>query len=190
VNWVLVHGEAETGASLHYMVAKADAGDLVDQERVSIALEDTAYSLYGKLETAARRVLDRALPALRNGTARSAPMDLKAGSYFSGRKPDDGKFDWSWPAEKIYNLIRAVTHPYPGAFTLMRGNKVLVWWAVPVESASGAVPGTVIESGLNGLTVATGKGALRLVTVQPERGPELPACTYALLEGITKGELL
>ena len=117
-------------------------------------------------------------------------MDLKAGSYFSGRRPDDGKFDWSWPAEKIYNLIRAVTHPYPGAFTMIGGKKVLVWWAVSLESSSGAAPGTVIESGRNGVTVATGSGALRLVTVQPEHGPELPACTFALIQGITKGELL
>ena len=190
VNWVLVNGETETGASLHYMTAKADAGDLVDQERVAIAHEDTAFTLYKKLEIAARRLLDRALPSLREGTTKGLPMDLKAGSYFGGRKPDDGTFDWTWPAEKIYNLIRAVTHPYPGAFTQIRGKKVLVWWAVPLESAFGATPGAVIESDRNGVTVATGSGALRLITVQPEHGPELPVCTYALLEGIHKGDHL
>ena len=73
VNWVLVEGESETGVSLHYMVAKPDAGDLVDQERVAIEPADTAFTLYGKLETAAGRLLDRALPALAAGTARPIP---------------------------------------------------------------------------------------------------------------------
>jgi methionyl-tRNA formyltransferase len=194
VNWVLVEGESETGVSLHYMVAKPDAGDLVDQERVAIAPADTAFTLYGKLEEAARRLLDRALPALAAGTAKPTPLDLSRGSYRGGRKPADGRIDWSWPAGRIYDLVRGVTHPYPGAFTTLRGGKLLVWWALPLEDhpsvQSAAAPGTVTAVDRDGITVAAGAGAVRLITLQLDGQPELPAVSLALAAGIAPGERL
>ncbi len=190
VNWVLVKGETKTGVSLHRMVAKPDAGDLVAREPVEIALADTAFTLYRKLEGAAAALLDRTLPALREGRASATSMDLKEGSYFGGRSPEDGRFSWEWPAIEIYNLVRAVTHPYPGAFTTHAGRKLLVWWAVPLEAGTAAAPGTVVAADLDGITVATGEGALRLVTVQLEGQPELPACSFALEEGVVPGTRL
>ena len=190
VNWVLVNGERETGVSLHTMVAKADAGDLVDQERVPIAFDDTALALYRKLEPAAERLLDRALPLLREGRAQLRPVDLTQGSYFGGRTPADGRFEWSWPAERIYNLVRAVTHPYPGAFVDLGGTRLLVWWAVPVAAPGAGAPGTVLAADGGGITVATGEGALRLVTVQIEGEPELPASTFAVAYGIAPSAVL
>jgi methionyl-tRNA formyltransferase len=188
VNWVLVEGEAETGVSLHYMVAKPDAGDLVDQERVAIDFADTAFTLYGKLEAAAGRVLDRALPALAAGTAQPRPLDLAQGSYRGGRKPADGEIDWSWPARRIYDLVRGVTHPYPGAFTALGGRRLRVWWALPVDSAAAAAPGTVTAVGRDGITVAAGEGAVRLITLQLDGQPELPAVSLALAAGLLPGE--
>jgi methionyl-tRNA formyltransferase len=189
---VLVNGEKETGVSLHTMVAMADAGDLVDQERVPIALEETALTLYGKLEAAAATLLDRALPALRDGIAHLRPMNLEEGSYFGGRTPEDGRFEWNWSAERIYNLVRAVTHPYPGAFTAWRDKKLLVWWALPIRSFPAAPSGTVLAVDLDGVTVAAGAGAgaVRLVTVQLDGQPELPACSFALGAGIAPGARL
>jgi UDP-4-amino-4-deoxy-L-arabinose formyltransferase/UDP-glucuronic acid dehydrogenase (UDP-4-keto-hexauronic acid decarboxylating) len=190
VNWVLVNGESETGVSLHAMAAKPDAGDLVDQERVAIARADTAFTLYGKLETAATALLDRALPLLRDGRAALRPLDLAQGSYFGGRTPDDGRFEWTWSAERIYNLVRAVTHPYPGAFAELGGTRLLVWWAVPADAPATATPGTVLATDAEGLTVATGEGALRLVTVQLDGEPELPASAFALAHGVAPGASL
>jgi len=189
VNWVLVNGETETGVSLHRMVAKPDAGDLVDRERVAIEFEDTAYTLYRRLEGAATALLDRALPALRDGRAESSPLDLARGSYFGGRRPEDGRFEWSWHARRIYDLVRAVTHPYPGAFADLAGRRLFVWWATPVVGRV-AEPGTVLEVDRNGVTVATGNGALRLVTVQLEGEPELPAAAFALANGIAPSQNL
>ncbi len=194
VNWVLVEGETETGVSLHYMVAKPDAGDLVDQERVTIDPADTAFTLYGKLEAAAAVLLDRALPALAADTAHPVPLDLAKGSYRGGRKPADGLIDWQWPARRIYDLVRGVTHPYPGAFTTLAGRRLLVWWALPVETiqtaAPGTVPGTILSVDREGITVAAGDGAVRLITLQLAGQPELPAVSLALAAGLTAGARL
>ena len=116
VNWAILNGETETGASLHYMVAKPDAGNLVDQAAVPIGPDDNAVEVAARVADAAVLVLRRTLPALIAGTAPSQPLDLSAGSYFGGRRPADGEFQWTWPAARIHNLVRAVAPPFPGAF--------------------------------------------------------------------------
>jgi len=121
VNWAVLHGERETGASLHYMAAKPDAGDLVAQTAVPILPDDTAREVFDKVTVAAEITLDRALPALVGGSAPRIALDLAAGSYYGGRKPEDGRIDWNAPAIEIHNLVRAVAPPYPGAFTTFRG---------------------------------------------------------------------
>lgn len=116
INWAVLHGEHETGASLHRMVEKPDAGALVDQERVAILPNDTAHAVFQKVVCASERLLLRAVPDMLAGSHRETPLDLTAGSYFGGRRPEDGRIDWSRPALEIHNLIRAVAPPYPGAF--------------------------------------------------------------------------
>ena len=117
VNWAVLNGERETGATLHAMVAKPDAGGIVDQMAVPILPDDTAADVFRKVTLAAEIVLDRALPKLLDGRANAVPQDLARGSYFGGRKPDDGRIDWSQPGQRIHDLVRAVAPPYPGAFT-------------------------------------------------------------------------
>ena len=126
VNWAVLHGETETGASLHYMEAKPDAGDLVDQQSVPILLDDTAADVFHKVSCAAEIVLHRSLPALIAGTAPRTPLDLRLGSYFGSRKAEDGRIDWTQPAQAIHNLIRAVAPPYPGAFTTLAGKPLRI----------------------------------------------------------------
>ncbi len=117
VNWAVLKGEKETGATLHEMVAKPDAGRIVDQERVPIGPDETAAEVFAKVSDAAETVLKRSLPHLLAGTVRLKEQDLSKGSYFGGRKPEDGRVDWSKSALEIHNLVRAVAPPYPGAFT-------------------------------------------------------------------------
>ena len=126
VNWAILNGETETGASLHYMVAKPDAGNLVDQQAVPIGPDDTAVVVAGRVADAAVAVLRRNLAGLIAGTAPSRPLDLAAGSYFGGRKPADGEFQWTWPATRIHNLVRAVAPPFPGAYAAIAGQVVRV----------------------------------------------------------------
>ena len=117
VNWAILKGESETGATLHEMVAKPDAGRIVDQERVPIGPDETAAEVFAKVSDAAETVLKRSLPHLLAGTASLKKQDLSKGSYFGARRPEDGRIEWSKSALEIHNLVRAVAPPYPGAFT-------------------------------------------------------------------------
>lgn len=121
VNWAVLRGAQETGATLHEMVAKPDAGGIVDQEAVPIGPDDTAAEVFARVTTAAEVVMRRALPKLLDGSAELKPQDLAQGSYFGGRKPEDGRIDWRQGAQAVHNLVRAVAPPYPGAFTTVAG---------------------------------------------------------------------
>lgn len=119
VNWAIIHGERETGATLHYMTEKPDAGHIVEQAAVPILADDTAIDVFHKVVCAAETALYRAIPAIMTGTVQSHPQDLSLGSYFTGRRPEDGRIDWTQSARTIHNLIRAVAPPYPGAFSTL-----------------------------------------------------------------------
>jgi methionyl-tRNA formyltransferase len=121
VHWAIIHGESITGASLHYMVEKPDAGALLDQEPVSILENDTALDVSIKVAAAAETVLRRSLPQLIAGTAPSKALDLSQGSYYGRRRPEDGRIDWHCAARAVHDLVRAVAPPFPGAFTEVNG---------------------------------------------------------------------
>jgi methionyl-tRNA formyltransferase len=126
VNWAVLHGETETGATLHIMETKPDAGDIVAQQAVPILPDDTAKDVFDKVTVAAEMALWAVLPQLLRGRVPRRPNDLRAGSYFGGRKPEDGRIDWAQPAQAVYNLIRAVAPPYPGAFFDLGGQRFIV----------------------------------------------------------------
>jgi methionyl-tRNA formyltransferase len=175
VNWVLIAGEKKSGVTLHVMEAKPDAGNIVAQREVEITFDDTAHSLSLKLASAARLLMRDALPQLLSGSFPRLPQ-AGASSYYGGRRPEDGLIDWSNDALTVYNLIRAVTHPYPGAFTFIEGKKLFIWKAEPVAIVRTAPSGTIIST--NPLLVATDQGALRLISVQLNGEPEFSAETF------------
>jgi methionyl-tRNA formyltransferase len=175
VNWVLVHGETETGVTLHYMVEKPDKGEIVAQKRVPITPEDTALTLFARLTAAAGELMQEIYPALRDGTAPKIAQDQSQASYFGGRGPQDGLIDWQKRGQEIYNLVRAVTHPYPGAFTLLQGRKLFIWRGIALASQAQdqGTPG-LITAALpgEGLLVATGNGHFLITQAQWEGEPE------------------
>jgi methionyl-tRNA formyltransferase len=126
VNWAIIHGERETGATLHEMVAKPDAGCIVAQQAVPILPDDTAAEVFNKVTVAAEMALDKVMPALLAGTAERHAQNLATGSYFGGRKAEDGRIDWTRPATAVHNLIRAVAPPYPGAYFDTPHGRVLI----------------------------------------------------------------
>src|SRR5437660_7764457 len=149
VNWAIIHGETETGASLHYMLDQADSGDIVAQQAVPILPDDTAKEVFDKVTVAAELALSRALPALLAGNAPRIKQDAKASTYYGGRKPEDGIIDWSKSAIAIHNLVRAVAPPYPGAFTAVAGKQARVLRTRVLDASAVPAHGP-------SLTVATG----------------------------------
>ena len=167
VNWAVIKGERETGATLHEMVAKPDAGGIVAQEAVAIGPDDTAAEVFGKVTGAAERVLAGALPGLIAGSARITPQDLAKGSYYGGRKPEDGRIDWSRDAREVHNLVRGVAPPYPGAFTQIGAVtlRVLRTRLEPNRHPRSGPPGLYFEAGSYFADCGDGK-VLRLLEVE------------------------
>ncbi len=143
VNWQILHGETQGGVTLHHIVAKPDAGDVVDQEAFEIGPQDTGVMVYAKMLPAAEQVLRRSAVAVIRGTAQRRPQDESRATYFGRRRPTDGEILWRAAAEDVRNLVRAVTHPYPGAYTSAGGKKVFVWWTARVDASARAAPGTI-----------------------------------------------
>jgi methionyl-tRNA formyltransferase len=170
VNWAILRGEREAGATLHYMVERVDAGDIVDSQAVPILIDDDAREVYGKVTMAAEMVLARSLPALIAGTAPRRPQPILPGEYFGRRGPEDGRIDWSRAALEIHNLVRAVAPPFPGAFGNVGGER----WEIHRTrlSPETAVPqgATLFGAGGN-CYLACGDGrALRLLAAVNARG--------------------
>jgi methionyl-tRNA formyltransferase len=182
VNWALVHGERETGATLHEMVAQPDAGRLVDQFAVPILPNDIALDVFRKVTVAAEIVLQRSLPHLVDGSATLTPQDLAAGSYFGGRKPEDGRLDWTWPVARVHNLIRAVAPPYPGAFTMIGGRQLRLLGTIVCDQAGAAPAPAALLSENNRLCLRCADGhELRVTAAQIDGQALTPDNMHALL---------
>jgi methionyl-tRNA formyltransferase len=181
INWALVHGEALTGVTLHYMDERADHGDIIAQRPVPIAVEDTALTLSRKLTAAARDLVGDTYPLIVSGRAPRIPQDHAAATQFGRRRPADGLIDWRASAWRIYNLVRAVTRPFPGAFTFYEGRRVLVWEARPPRGRQSAgQPGQVLGVGVGkSLDVVTGDGILEVLRLQFEGQSDMDGAEFA-----------
>jgi UDP-4-amino-4-deoxy-L-arabinose formyltransferase / UDP-glucuronic acid dehydrogenase (UDP-4-keto-hexauronic acid decarboxylating) len=190
VNWALLMGEKETGVTLHYMTPRPDDGDIVSQRKVAISEEDTAVTLHGKLAEASSLMLDEILPRIREGNAPRIPQDHSRATYFGGRRPEDGEIDWQRSAAEVRNLVRALTRPYPGAFTYAGDRKCMVWEVKEAPASCGqGTPGAILST--DPLVIACNQGALRVDYAQEEgslfmRGTQL-ALELGLQEGMRLG---
>ena len=172
VNWAIVHGERHTGATLHYMTEKPDAGDIVAQQAVPILPDDTAADVMRKVAVAAEIALDAALPALIAGNAPRIVQNLAQGSYFGGRTPKDGLIDWSHSARRIHDLVRAVAPPYPGAMTTIAGvpARILATRIIDDSASASGEPALQVRDGQ--ITARCGGGgALAIVTLEIDGAP-------------------
>ncbi len=174
INWAVLHGETQTGATLHIMEEKPDAGDIVSQKTVQIGPDETAFEVFGNVAKAAQLTLSDVLPELILGNVPKRPNRLQEGSYFGGRKPEDGRIDWNQPAEKVYNLVRAVAPPYPGAFTDIGGRR---WVVAAARLASPPNLRQVLPLGLqvvdNRIYGMCGDGRSLLITRLENNGEEV-----------------
>lgn len=145
VNWAVIHGETETGATLHVMNEKPDNGAIVGQMAVPILPDDTAHEVFGKVTLAAEMTLARYLPDLLANCATLHPQNLALGAYFGGRKPEDGRIDWSQSALAVHNLVRAVSAPYPGAFTDTPQGRLILWKTRLSQKKTDAGPPALLQ---------------------------------------------
>jgi methionyl-tRNA formyltransferase len=180
INWAVLHGESRIGMTLHRMVQRADAGPIIDQEGVDLGPRDTAEQAFRKVLPCASRILARQFDALLAGNVREAPQDESQATYFSGRKPEDGRIAWTHTSSQIFNLVRAVTDPYPGAFTEFEGARLMVWWAETDSAALreiALVPGRPVSApgevlSVSPIIVATGgEGAIELTRAEWRGAP-------------------
>lgn len=172
VNWAIIEGETETGATLHVMNEKPDNGAIVDQFAVPILPDDTAREVFDKVCVAAELVLWRCLPALLDGSARLVPQDLSRGRYFGGRRPEDGRIPAGIGARRLHDFVRALARPYPGAFADLEAGRLVLWRTLP-DGAAAAPPGAaelcVIDDAL--AIVCADGGKLRVLEATLDGAP-------------------
>ncbi|MEQ4450102.1 bifunctional UDP-4-amino-4-deoxy-L-arabinose formyltransferase/UDP-glucuronic acid oxidase ArnA [Kosakonia sp. YIM B13605] len=188
LNWVLVNGESETGVTLHRMVSRADAGAIVAQQRVAIADNDEALSLHRKLAEAAKGMLASVLPTIKTQTFSETAQDDSKASYYGRRTPEDGRLDWEKPAQTLQNLVRAVSDPWPGAYSFAGTHKFIVWKSRVRTDVAPARAGTVLS--VSPLLVACGDGALEILTGQMDNGVYMQGAQLAQSLGLVAGALL
>ena len=182
VNWAVALGEKETGATLHVMTALADAGDIVDQEAVPIGPDDTAAEVQAHVKDAAVIVLGRQLDALYAGTAPRKPQDKSAATKFGRRRPEDGEIVWSRPAADIHNLVRAVSHPYPGAYAAVAGATLKIWLTKRADGAPSVprpAPGTFRFDGDRTFAAGVDGRWIEIAIAQVNDEPELQGAALA-----------
>jgi methionyl-tRNA formyltransferase len=177
VNWAIIHGETETGSTVHYMTDKPDNGDIVAQQAVPILPNDTALQVFQKVTVAAEMALNACLPDLLAGRAKAVKQDLSKGGYFGGRKAEDGIIDWSQSAQAIHNLVRAVAPPYPGATTQLMGKSMRILQTLVTGcSASGEKPAFYVKE--DKAYAICGQGVLRVVQFELD-GIAMSAAEFA-----------
>jgi methionyl-tRNA formyltransferase len=189
VNWAIIRGESETGNTMMYLDVGTDTGDIVDQRRIPIRADDTCASVYTRVAEAGADMLRQHLPGLLAGTAPRRPQGDADEVALPKRTPAMGVTDWARPAHAVHDWIRAQSEPYPGAFTMWRGRKVMLWTSdEPDDAPSGAQPGEVIASDSFGLRVGTGAGSVRITAMSdPGHGPE-GASEWVRHSGLVPGD--
>lgn len=162
INWAVINGERYSGVTLFYLDSGVDSGDIIDQIRISISGTDSAFDIYKKTIAAQVALLKKYYPLLIRGKAPKKKQDILKASYACARTPEDGRIDWSLSAKAIYNLIRGLSDPYPGAFCFYKGRKIIIQKAILEKKKwVGVVPGRIVSilPG-EGVEVLTGNGSI------------------------------
>lgn len=188
MQYALMAGDEETGVSTMMMDAGLDTGDILLQETMPLGEIENLEALEPRLAEIGAGLLLRTLAGLARGDCPRIPQDAAGVTLAPSLPPDLGRLDWSRPARELHNLVRGVT-PRPGAYAFRQGKRLKVWRTAFVE-ANSSPPGTVEDIDAGGITVATSKGALRLLEVQPESKGRMAADAWARGARVTAGQTL
>ena len=194
VNWALIRGETEGGNSMIWLAPNVDAGDIIGQEGFAITPYDTCATLYGKVAATNKALLRAFLDDVERGVVRRRPQPPGGEPLLPRRRPADGRIDWGWPARQVYDFVRALTRPYPGAFGYRGGERWFVWQAALLPAgastaratASGTVLGPMVSSvpeACGQLTVCGDGGLVLLLELEDAsgrvwRGPALSGLAH------------
>jgi methionyl-tRNA formyltransferase len=181
INWALIRGDKQTGNTLQWLADGVDSGDIIDQVRFPITDYDTCATLYEKVAESNREMVLRLVPRLLNGVRPTRPQPPGDGSILPRRRPEHGLINWSQDSRAVYDFIRALARPYPGAFSHLDGARWFIWQAAlpPGEAPAGAAAGVVLGPVLSpveaacGQAVACGRGVIILLEVEDAKG-----CTW------------
>jgi methionyl-tRNA formyltransferase len=186
VNWALIRGQRETGNTLLWLDDAVDGGQIIDQTVIPISPYDTCATVYERVAESTRDMILGALPGLMSGARLGVPQPPVEEAPLPRRRPGDGLVDWSLTHNEVYDFVRALTRPYPGAFGWLDGRRWTVWHCASIATTGrragkpGAVIGPVVSSVPDacGQLVQCGDGMVVLLEVESDegqllRGPEL-----------------
>jgi len=190
IPWAIIKGLDLTGVTIFKYEPKVDSGSILEQEAIPVEYRDTALDLGLKVDEASIRLLLRAVRRIAEQAAEPIRQDHSKANYWPKRRPEDGVIDWEKSSEDLYNWIRGLSRPYPGAFTRLDGRTLYVWEAAQHDEPVRGRPGQVLVLLPEGLLVATGRGGIVLRTLQLEGGSEMPAAEFAEKTGLQPGSVL
>ncbi len=168
VAWTILL-QRPAAANLFFLTDEPDAGDIIEQRPVPVLPDDYAADLIARTNDVLEQMFADLSPAFVSGQVPRVPQDPAKATYYARRRPEDGLINWSQPVEDIYRLIRAVSRPYPGAFTFVNGRKLIIWRAEPVDNNTiSEKPGSVLDVRAGRPVVQTGRGLLLLTNMECE----------------------
>jgi len=186
-SWAIINGESQTGVTMFYLAEEVDSGDIIDQSPVSIGPNDNIELVMNRVTEKYLELLEKNLDLIIKGKAPGIPQNHSLATFTCKRVPEDNEINWDSSALAIYNLIRGVTHPYPGAYTWFNGRKLIIWSAGQLSEQRkfvGCVPGAILEVQKGrGVIVLTGDGQLLIKSIQfPE---EQEVCSAEILNRLS-----
>jgi len=188
VHRAVINGETETGVTIMRVVKALDAGPMLATARRPIATDETSDDVERDLAEIGARLLLATIPGLSEGVA-EVSQDDSAATYAPRLTKDDGRIDWSWPAERIHNLIRGL-HPWPHAATFFGSQRFILHRSKPVRDPVRAVPGTILEALGDRLLVAAGAGQVEILEIQPEGKRPMSVREFLAGHALTAGAVL
>jgi methionyl-tRNA formyltransferase len=186
INWQIIRNEKNGGTTLFHLTYDVDAGSIVDQEQFSIEFNDDIDTVYSKAIVASLNILERNWSEIHSLTPKNIPQDENEVTINEQRKPDDGLIDWTKNSIQCYNWVRALTHPYPGAFTFW-GNKKILIWKCKLSEITNTQPGKIIKAD-NKIVISTGNKSIEIFSLQIENEPICNAEVFVKSYGLNTND--
>jgi methionyl-tRNA formyltransferase len=187
INWQIIRGDNQGGVTLFHLTIGVDSGNIVDKEKFPISINDNVRDVYVKATVTSINLLENNWNDIHHLKPKSIPQDESTHTLNNVRRPSDGLIHWDNPSLECYNLIRGLTHPYPGAFTFWNEKKIFIWES-KLSDFSSKYPGTIIQAD-DKIVISTGKNCLEILSLQIENEPILSAKDFVNSHNLSMDEI-